>query len=769
MANTGASFARPDHAAPDHRADERQTPQPDGAFGAAARRVSVLLPLPLAGAYDYRAPAAAADLPLGSFVAVPLNGRLVPGVVWGEGGNADLDEAKIKGVAEVLDVPPMKTELRGFIDWVAGYTMSPPGAVLRMAMSVADALHPARLRLAVALSPAGRAALAGAAAAAESGPRLTSARRRVLDALGLDGPPRAPGELAAAAGCSPGVVRGLLDAGLLETVEVAAPRPAEPDWRLPGPVLSLDQAEAARRLSEQVAARRFGVTLLDGVTGSGKTEVYFEAIAAALREGRQALVLLPEIALSSQFLDRFAARFGARPAEWHSDLGHSERRAAWRSVAEGTARVVVGARSALFLPFADLGLIVVDEEHDAAFKQEDGVVYHARDMAVVRARMAEVPAVLVSATPALETVVNVERGRYVRLALPDRHGGAQLPEIRTIDLRRHPPERQRFLSPPLVEAMRETLAGGEQTLLFLNRRGYAPLTLCRTCGHRLQCPNCTAWLVEHRFLGRLQCHHCGHAEPMPQACPTCGEIGSFAACGPGVERLAEEVKARFPEARLAVMASDTLFGPRAAAEMVRAVQAHEIDILIGTQIVAKGHHFPLLTLVGVVDADLGLTGGDLRAAERTYQLLHQVAGRAGRAERPGRVMLQTFLPEHPVMAALVDGGRDAFLAAETEARRRFEMPPFGRLAALIVSALEADAADYVAASLGRAAPRMADLEVLGPAPAPLALLRSRHRRRFLVKARRSIHLQTVLRDWIGRVKVPASVRVQIDIDPYSFL
>jgi primosomal protein N' (replication factor Y) len=765
MANTGASFARPDR-----DADERQAPQPPGAFGPAiARRVRVLLPLPLAGAYDYRVPAAAPDLPIGSFVAVPLNGRLVPGVVWGEGGGAELDEAKIKGVAEVLDVPPMKAELRSFIDWVAGYTMSPPGAVLRMAMSVADALHPARLRLAVALSPAGRAALGGGAAESGAGPRLTAARRRVLEALGPDGPPRAPGELAAAAGCSPGVVRGLLDAGLLEMVEIAAPRLAEPDWRLPGPTLSPDQAEAARRLSEQVAARQFSVTLLDGVTGSGKTEVYFEAIAAALREGRQTLVLLPEIALSSQFLDRFAARFGARPAEWHSDLGHSERRAAWRAVAEGSARVVVGARSALFLPFGDLGLIVVDEEHDAAFKQEDGVVYHARDMAVVRARMAEVPAVLVSATPALETVVNVERGRYARLALPDRHGGAQLPEIRTIDLRRHPPERQRFVSPPLVEAMRETLAAGEQTLLFLNRRGYAPLTLCRACGFRLQCPNCTAWLVEHRFLGRLQCHHCGHAELMPPACPSCGEIGSFAACGPGVERLAEEVKARFPEARLAVMASDTLFGPRAAAEMVRAVQAHEIEILIGTQIVAKGHHFPLLTLVGVVDADLGLTGGDLRAAERTYQLLHQVAGRAGRAERPGRVLLQTFLPEHPVMAALVDGGRDAFLEAETEARRRFEMPPFGRLAALIISAPEADAADYVAASLGRTAPRMDDLEVLGPAPAPLALLRSRHRRRFLVKARRSVNLQAVLRDWTGRVKVPASVRVQIDIDPYSFL
>jgi primosomal protein N' (replication factor Y) len=431
--------------------------------------------------------------------------------------------------------------------------------------------------------------------------------------------------------------------------------------------------------------------------------------------------------------------------------------------------VVVGARSALFLPFAELGLIIVDEEHDGSFKQEDGVVYHARDMAVVRGSLARIPVVLVSATPSLETIANVEHKRYDRVHLPGRHGGALLPVIRAIDLRRDKPPRQRFLAPPLLDAIRETMAAGEQALLFLNRRGYAPLTLCHACGHRMQCPNCTSWLVEHRFLRRLQCHHCGHAEALPQYCPSCAAPGALAACGPGVERLAEEVGTLFPAARTAVMASDTLSGPRAAATLVATVESHGLDILIGTQIVAKGHHFPMLTLVGVIDADLGLAGGDLRAAERTYQLLHQVAGRAGRADRPGRVFLQTFMPDNPVIRALVAGDRDRFLAEETTARRQHGMPPFGRLAALIIAAPDGETADFVARAFARAAPQMPGLQVLGPAPAPLAILRARHRRRFLIKAERSVAVQPALRDWLSRVKFPASVRVQVDIDPYSFL
>jgi primosomal protein N' (replication factor Y) len=567
-----------------------------------------------------------------------------------------------------------------------------------------------------------------------------------------------------------GVIRAMADAGLLMPVALAvAPPFGALDAEHPGPTLSADQSAAAAALRASVGAGAFSVTLLDGVTGSGKTEVYLEAVAECLRHGRQALVLLPEIALSSQWLERFERRFGVAPAIWHSDLPSRTRRITWRAVAAGGAQVVVGARSALFLPFPDLGLVVIDEEHETAFKQEEGVVYHARDMAVVRARLCEAACVLVSATPSLETLANVEAGRYGRLTLPSRHGGASLPEIALVDLRDAPPDRGKFLAPPLIAAVHETLARGEQSMLFLNRRGYAPLTLCRHCGHRMQCPNCTAWLVEHRTRRMLQCHHCGHSVPIPPNCPACDAEHSLTAVGPGVERITEEAQADFPEARILVMASDTLPGPQAAADAARAIAERKVDLVIGTQIVAKGWHFPHLTLVGVVDADLGLAGGDLRAAERTVQLLHQVAGRAGRAEAPGRVLLQTFSPEHPVMQALLDGDLAAFMAREAAERRPGHWPPYGRLAALIVSAETADAADITARALGMAAPHGTGITVLGPAPAPLALLRGRHRRRLLLKTRRDIAVQPLLGAWVARVEVRGTVRVDVDVDPVSFL
>jgi len=732
----------------------------DSIAAASGARVRVLLPLPLAGAYDYAVPAGF-DLAPGDFVSVPLGARKLAGVVWGPSTD-EIASEKVKPVAARLDAPPLSGELRALIDWVAAYTLAPPGAVLRMAMSVPDALEPLRALIGFGISAAGRALLDDDAAP------LTPQRRRIIVEAA-----QAPGtaaDLARRAACGTGVVRGLVAAGLLAPVALARRAPLRPpDWRLPGPILSSAQEIAADELIAQFDKRGFGVTFLDGVTGSGKTEVYFAAIAAALARGKQVLVLLPEIALSAQWLRRFAQRFGAAPPQWHSDLGQAERRETWRAVAEGEARLVVGARSALFLPFHELGLIVIDEEHDQSFKQEEGVIYHARDMAVVRASLARIPIVLVSATPSLETQVNVEEGRYGRLHLPARHGSARLPDIRLIDLRRTAPERRSFLAPQLIEELRHTLEAHEQSMLFLNRRGYAPLTLCRQCGFRLQCPNCTAWLVEHRFHHRLQCHHCGHAEPVPPLCPQCGAAASFAPCGPGVERIAEEIAQLFPAARVAVMASDTLIGPDAAAVLLGRVERHDIDILIGTQMVAKGHHFPLLTLVGVIDADLGLDGGDLRAGERSFQLLHQVSGRAGREVQPGLVLVQTFHPEHPVMRALVADDRDRFLALEAAERRAHGWPPFGRLAALIVSAPDEDSADFTARAFARCAPQLPGIEVLGPAPAPLAILRGRHRRRFLVKAKRHIRLQQVMREWLGRVKLPSPVRATVDIDPYSFL
>ncbi|MBE9604796.1 primosomal protein N' [Acetobacteraceae bacterium H6797] len=740
------------------------------AEGRARRRV--LLPLPLAGAYDYAVPAGEEPPPLGSFVVVPLGGRDMLGVVWDGEPDMALAESRLKEIRHVLPAPPMTPSLRRFVDWVAAYTLSAPGAVLRMTISSPSALEEAAEKAGWRLSALGlacRAALEAGQEPPEGAPRLTPARRSALLAL-PPGEILPGGAIADAAGISVGVLRGLADNGLVESALMPHRSPfIRPDPDHPGPIFGPDQQKAAEALCAAVAKREFGVTLLTGVTGSGKTEVYLDAVAECLRQGRQALVMLPEIALSAQWLGRFEARFGVRPALWHSELTSATRRATWRAVAAGEAPVLVGARSALFLPYPDLGLIIIDEEHETAFKQEEGVVYHARDMAVVRARFSQAACVLVSATPSLESRTNAETGRYAAVNLPSRHGAAGLPTVSLIDLRADPPEKGRFLSPVLIDEVSATIARGEQAMLFLNRRGYAPLTLCRTCGHRLRCPNCTSWLVEHRAQRRLQCHHCGHAEPIPKACPECGTEDSLAAVGPGVERVQEEAAILWPDARRLVMASDTLPGPGAAAEAARRIENREIDLIIGTQVVAKGWHFSHLTMVGVVDADLGLAGGDLRAAERTVQLLHQVAGRAGRAEAPGKVLLQSFCPDHPVMQALVAGDLDGFMVEEAAARRPGHWPPFGRLAALIVSAEDELAADRVARDLGLAAPSVEGVEVLGPAPAPLALLRGRHRRRLLLKARRDVPVQPVLREWLSRVQVPAHVKVQVDVDPVGFL
>ncbi|HZP98598.1 MAG TPA: primosomal protein N' [Reyranella sp.] len=722
----------------------------------ARKTVRVLLPLPLADAYDYSVPDGM-EVPAGSFVVVPLGKRETVGVVWGE-GTGEVPPAKLRDVIDVLPALPMADALRRFVDWVSAYTLSPPGAVLRMAMSVPSALEAPRTEI----------VYRAAEAAGDDTLKLTAARKRVLDAL-KDGPAMPAAELAHLAGVGTSVIKTMASAGLLEAVERTMRRSfPKPDASRDGHALSADQLAAADALVEKVKARAFSASLLDGVPGAGKTEVYFEAIAAALEAGRQVLVLLPEIALTAQWLKRFEDRFGCTPASWHSGLTSLERRETWRAISEGRVGVVVGARSALFLPFADLGLIVVDEEHDSSFKQEEGVTYNARDMAVVRARLVSAPIVLASATPSLESVTNVSAGRYGSLHLPDRHGG-RLAAITAIDLRKHPPPRGRWLSPPVAEAMKQTLAAGEQTLLFLNRRGYAPMTLCRACGHGIECPQCSSWLVEHRFRRTLICHHCGYQEPPAQACKYCGTADQFVACGPGVERLAEEALELFPEARLELFTSDTLINRHEATAAIERMEAGEIDILIGTQMAAKGHHFPKLTLVVVVDADLGLNGGDLRAAERTFQLLYQVAGRAGREDRPGRAFVQTHMPEHPVMQALVSGDRSRFVDAELHGRQLAGMPPFGRLASLIISGPDPAAVDNVCAALARRAPSQAGVTVLGPSTAPLALLRGRHRRRFLLKTGRDTALQPLLLGWLQHVGLPGSVRLQVDVDPYSFL
>ena len=723
----------------------------------ARRVVDVLVPVALDRAYSYRVPDGL-DLAPGDVVSVPLGPRDVLAVVWADNANPDPRlHNRLKDVGEKLDVPPLKPELRGLIDWVADYTLSPRGMVLRMALRMGEHLGPERARMGVRLVGA-------------PPPRMTPARRRLIAVLS-DGLLHAKSDAAREAGVSAGVIDGLVDEGTLAVEAMPRERAAEPpDPSFAAPDFSPEQQAAADAMREIAATSGFHVALLDGVTGSGKTEVYFEAVAEIVRRGKQALILMPEIALTGQFLDRFAARFGVRPIEWHSELTPRTRARNWAAVAGGGARVVVGARSALFLPYADLGLIVVDEEHDQAYKQDDGVHYHARDMAVVRGHIAKIPVVLSSATPSVESEVNARKGRYRRIALPSRFGGQHMPHIEAIDLRREGPPRGRFISPRLAEEMSIAVERREQALLFLNRRGYAPLTLCRACGHRFSCNICDAWLVDHRFRQRLVCHHCGFSMPRPPQCPQCGAADSLVAIGPGVERLQEEAAALFPGARTLVLSSDLITDIETMRSELNEIAEGRVDIIIGTQLVAKGHNFPRLNLVGVVDADLGLGNGDPRAAERTFQLLNQVIGRAGREQGRGVGFLQTHQPEHPVMKALVASDREAFYDSEIAARERALYPPFGRLASLIVSGGDRPTAEGFARRLAALAPRDERVQVLGPAEAPLAVIKGRYRFRLLVKSARAFDLSAYMRDWLAAAPKPkGSLKLEVDIDPQSFL
>jgi primosomal protein N' (replication factor Y) len=718
-------------------------------------KVSVQFPLPLPEPFDYRAPRSLGIEP-GMHVIAPIGTRLVRGVVWA----VERDHpgcANLKAIEELLPGAALPEISRAFVDWAAKYLVRPPGDLLRMVARSPEALLPPPTH--IVLAPTG-----------ELPPKLTDARRRVLEEAGKEQVSAA--ELARRAETSSAVVKGLVDCGALTKLEISEDPPfPPPDLARAGKALSDIQHAAAEQMRAFVREGGFHVSLLDGVTGSGKTEVYLEAAAEALASGpdAQVLVLIPEIALTQAAMARFEARFGAKPVEWHSAIAHKDRRRAYREIAAGRARLIVGARSALFLPYPNLRLIVIDEEHDPSYKQEEGVIYQARDLAVARAKLGDCAVILASATPSLETLVNAQGGRYAHVALPSRHGAAELPDVELVDLKIDAPEKGRWLSPRLVRGAAEALLRGEQALFYMNRRGYAPLTLCRACGHRMQSPETDSWLVEHRYSGRLVCHLTGFSMPKPKACPECQTPDCFTSIGPGVERIEEEVREFFPQARIEIFSSDTTPDGEAVRSLVARMENHEIDILIGTQIVAKGHNFPNLTFVGVVDADLGLKGGDLRAGERTFQLVSQVAGRAGRHEKKGRALIQTYAPQEPVMQALLANDRDAFFAAEIAEREAAGMPPYGRLAAIIVSAPNEQLANDAAKAMGEKAPHVEGLDLWGPAPAPLSVIRGMHRRRFLVRANRGVDVSAFLAAWAARVKLHSAVRVQIDVDPYSFL
>ena len=716
--------------------------------------VAVLTSQPLDRMFDYRAPVGGCWQ--GAFVEVPLGPRKVLGVIWSP-GIGDFDYAKIRSVTRVLDVAPMLQSMQEFLRRVADYTLTPMPKMLRLAARAPGLGNPPSMRLVYRI---GDVVIT----------RMTDNRQRVLAVLEeFSGQSFTLKELTEAAEVTSSVIKGLVKLGAVEehATQQDMPFPIL-DPSLPSKELSVDQGAAVGLLLSNSSG--YNTTLLKGVTGSGKTEVYLEAVSACLKQGRQALVLLPEIALTAEFLARVEVRFGARPAEWHSGVTMTERRRTWKMVSQGHAQMVVGARSALFLPFQNLGLIVVDEEHDSSYKQEDGVLYNARDMAVLRASLVGGKVVLASATPSLESWANVEFGKYRKIDLKSRFGPAKMPDMRAIDMRKETLPSDRWISPSLQKMVENRIKASEQSLLFINRRGYAPVTLCRACGNQVGCDSCDARMVEHRFLKRLMCHQCGETKLVPKVCPSCAAEDRLAVVGPGVERLAEEAIALFPDAKVAVLSSDLFGTARALKAQIAALAVGEVDVIIGTQLVAKGHNFPLLTLVGVIDADLGLQGSDLRAAERTFQLMRQVAGRAGRSDKPGVAVLQTHQPEHPVIRAILGGDEEDFWRTEAREREVAGVPPYGRLVGVVLSSNSEQEAFEVGQAMARNCIPLTKIgaQVFGPAPAPVARIRGRHRVRLLVKADKSASIQTALTEWTAQFKLPKSLRLSIDIDPQSF-
>lgn len=721
------------------------------------QNVKVLFPVNIPGAFDYAVPPGRV-VARGDIVFAPIGKQVKLGVIWNNVDN-DSKPASPRNLKEIISVKPCRPLpqlMLDFVDWTARYNCVSPGLVLRMVLRSLKALDPSPL--VTQFQPSGHLPA-----------KMTPARERIL-AKGGPFPARAS-EISQRSGVSAGVIRGFEKAGglIAKTLPVDGPF-AKVDTSLQARIdLTPAQIEAADQLISQVERKDFNVSLLDGVTGSGKTEVYFEAAARAFEQGGQVLILVPEIALTQAGLSRFEKRFGVKAAEWHSNMGDVARRRVWREVANGRAQLVVGARSALYLPFPNLRLIVVDEEHDNSYKQEEGVIYNARDMAVVRGLIGQHSVVLASATPSLESLHNARSGRYAHIILPERPGSISLPDIGLVDLKENPPQAGNFLSEPLINATQEVLSRGEQAVLYLNRRGYAPLIICGQCGEKLKSPDTDSWLVEHRATGRAMCHKTGFSMKMPVMCPECKTEGRLTAVGPGVERVYEEAVHHFPKARIEIFSSDTAGGALAIRDRLARMEAGEIDILIGTQMVVKGHNFPKLTFVGVVDGDLSLVGGDLRAGERTYQTLVQVAGRAGRSDKPGQALIQTHQPEHEALAALAMGDREVFIATELATREMVGLPPFGKLAAVIISGPDLRQTEALAKTFVSRAPRTEGIEILGPSEPPLGRLRGRFRRRILVQAEDKINLSAYMQAWKPRLKLPSKYRLYIDIDPQSFI
>ena len=719
--------------------------------------IAVVTTEPFARFLDYLAPEGGCKL--GSFLILPLGKRKVLGVVWGP-GEGNYEHSKLRSAASVINVPPMSYTMRKFLEVVSDYTITPLNLILRLCTRVPDLTKPSVTQKVFSL------------VSNYSDFKRTPQRDLLISALSKNKMNRLSSkEIVSISGVSSAVIAAAVRAGILdeERIERDSPYPTL-DPKFNPKKLNLSQIEAYKAIRDLQQQNNFTPILLQGVTGSGKTEIYLEAVANALENGQQVLVLLPEIALTSEFFNRVKNRFGEKPAEWHSGITLAERRRVWKMVSSGGAKLVIGARSALFLPFMNLGLVIVDEEHDQSYKQEDGVIYNARDMAVLRSSIEGSVVILASATPSLESWVNAKNGKYKHVSIHERYGQATLPSLLAIDLRKEKLKSNEWISGSLEESVTECLQNKEQSLLFLNRRGYSPTTVCRACGSQISCDECDARMVEHRFINRLMCHQCGHTKVMPEKCPSCGIEGNLAVIGPGVERLAEEAQKKFSTATISVLSSDLYGSAKSLKAEIQKISEGNVDIIIGTQLVAKGHNFPKLRLVGVIDVDIGLQGSDLRAAERTYQLVRQVSGRAGRTDNKGRALIQTYQPEHPVVEAIIKGNDNDFWVSEAKQRKLACMPPFGKLVGIIISSTNLDNVMMLANQLKKNTHplNIVGARVYGPAPAPVARIKGRHRIRFLVKSPKISGLQDAIRNWVSTVSLKGDIRLSIDIDPQSF-
>ncbi len=716
--------------------------------------------IPSAG-YDYRLTAPAA---IGTFVGVRVMNRICVGIVWGI-GDSGLPHDKIKDVSLVYDAKIPVNDMQWILR-MSEWTLIPMGMVLRLIVNIPDAFSPPRTEQLYSFN-------------FDSNARITQNRQAIMDAFASnDNDPMTVADIQNIARVSPSVVRTMIKNGGLIP---GAQREKNIDTciftyqDLGNIKLNEQQQNAADAIGESIESGGFSVYLLDGITGSGKTQVYFDSAWRAYSQGKSVLLMMPEIALTAQFMSRFESRFGAPPVVWHSNLTAARRREIWRGVLNGKIKIIVGTRSALFLPWQDLGLVVIDEEHDTSYKQEDMGNYHARDMAILRAKISGFPVVLASATPSAETLENVNIGKYKSLRLTSRYGGAQLPEITTIDLRENRPtsymigdvEQTGYLSPLLCDALSETLAQGHQAMLFINRRGFAPIVQCKKCGWTATCQECSVGMTYHKRIGKLLCHMCGRTAPLSKVCPDCGCDVSMR--GIGLEKIQEEVTARFPNVRTALVSSDVITSRQVLERLVKQLEDGEIDIVIGTQILAKGHHFPNLTLVGIVDSDMGLFGTDFRAAEHTFQQLFQVAGRAGRGKYAGRVLLQTYQPTHPVLTAICSGDRDGFMRTDMMGRKAAQMPPYGMLIAIIIEGQKEAVLQKYCQDLATAAPILHGAKIMGPITAQIYQIRNWYRMRFLVAGGTNMALQPVIERWISKVKQPVNIRVKIDVNPINFM